>query len=342
MKLLRITNPAFLNESELREHLEIKGGTIVVQFDKASAYSDAVLAQIDQCCRRFDSNFEVRFYGHYTTGDRFDCRVLQKIPSVRSLLIDCLTHADNTDELDDLKNLESFSFGVFEANFPDLLKLKSLQNLRKLTLGATRKNNIDLALLASFGELTYLTICGHTRNIDVLSGHSTIQQLRLIGIGKKIELQFVSQMARLETLYLLLGGRESLNEIVHNALRRLEIVRVRGFNHLRVEAFPGLKSLQIEDQPQLTRLDVSSASESLEQLRLVNCKQLCELVGLERLAHLNNLNIGQTAVPANELVSSLPKSLRRVSLWGFGLKRDREVEALLRASGYAESAYTGA
>ena len=310
----------------------------MIQFSTRSAYHDDLLADVNGACRRFGSKLHVRFYGH--DGGGFDCRILRQLPDVRSLGLDCLMDALHIEELGGLDHLDNLRFGVFEAQVPDLLQTVNLRRLRKLSLAPTRKSNIDLAPLAEFQELRDLALCGHARHIDVLADMHKLHRLALNGIQRKVPVLFLSKMQGLRELFLLFGGRVDLADVTNEHVESLQVVRVNGLTGLDLKGFSRLKELQIEDQLQFLRLDVGPVRESLERLRVINCKQLHALDGLEFLDKLNHLWISTTKIEVETLMNRLPVNLRELGLRGLGAKSDAALEARIQSLGYAEARNT--
>jgi hypothetical protein len=269
-----IRNPQTISEEELALAIDSRKSVQVIQFDDPSAYGYSVLAQVNRACEQFGSKVHVRFYGH--SGTLFDCRCLRQIPAVRSLGIDSLMRATNLDELGQLPDLERLTFGVFEADVPQLLAIPSLAVLRKLVLTENRTRNIDLAPLVAFRRLEDLTISGHSRHIEVLAGLGSIRRLSL-GMGKSVPVGFVGSMTGLRALSIILGGRANLNELEHESLESLAILRVRGMESVGLERFPNLRELHVEDQLRLLAIDLKPSREQLRRLKIWNCKRLSDL-----------------------------------------------------------------
>ena len=69
------------------------------------------------------------------------------------------------------------------------------------------------------------------------------------GIGKRTSLDFVSEMPRLRSLSVALGGRASIAQIEAPGLRELAVIRVQGLVELGdLSRFQELTSLAVEDQ----------------------------------------------------------------------------------------------
>jgi hypothetical protein len=291
---------------------------------------------VDRACQRFGSQLHIRFYAHY--GGQFDCRFLREIPSVRSLGMDCLRQVANAEELGQLSHLEELRFGVFEADVPRMLEMPALFGLRKLTLAETRKKNFDLSPLSAYRKLEDLFLNGHARGIDVLQGNRTIRKLSLSQMRRKTSLGFVRSMTGLRSLNVILGGRTGLDELFNEGVEELWILRVQGLENVDLNGFPGLRKLKIEDQLKIVGIDLEPVSDRLQVLSILNCKRLKEIRGMELLSRLESLRLGRTAIEPEALLAALPKTVREVSLWGYGAKRDSALKEQIASSGFAREA----
>jgi hypothetical protein len=333
---MRFNNQQNIDEEQLAAIIASNKSIPVIQFSEQSAYDGRVLGILNNLCQRFGAKIQVRFYGHY--GGEFDCHWLRQIPEVRSLAIDCLMHAANIDDLNQLHNLEELTFGVYEADLPRLLEMSSLAGLRKLVLVDNRRNNIDLAPLATFSCMENLTLCGHTHHIEALANVGSIRRLALNQIRKNVRLDFIRSMSGLEALSIMLGGRLNLDEVSNERIADLHVIRVRGLEKINLEGFPSLVGLHVEDQLQIKTLGLEPATK-LRRLTIFNCKQLHVLAGIQVLGQLEHLWLGRTSIDPGKFLALLPKALRAVSLSGYGSKRDQVLKERLRSLGYAEADY---
>jgi protein phosphatase 1 regulatory subunit 7 len=302
-----------------------------IQFSEPSAYDDARLRLVDDISRKARHSVSVRFYGHYSST--IDCAVISRLRACRSLSLDCLRPLANMEAIAAMPPLETFGINVFEANYDRLLRYPSVQAASTLYIGNSRKNDWDLQALAGFANLHKLSIGGQYRNIEVLSEMSGIRSLSLHSTPRKARLAFVSAMAGLTRLSLMLGGRDRIDEISHPDVDDLEIIRVKGLGGVDCAAFPALRQLKIEDQARITSLDLRENTH-LQKVHISNCKVL-EQVDFEGLEKLASLFVDRTSVdPEAFLASPLPQSLTALNLCGYGLRRDAEINAIIRPRGY--------
>nr|WP_312969789.1 hypothetical protein [Pseudomonas sp.] len=331
----RLTNPAL---SELREELTATleadpQNRCTVQFSTAQAYDDALLAELDALCAHYTDRIEVRFYSH-EPGDGFDATQLLALPNARWLTLDCLRRLQGLQQgLNGLHQLRDFALQVEHGDFPALAAHPSLANLTRLRLSQDRGPQIDLAPLAGLTSLRRLALSVQAHNLEALAGHTGIDTLYLHRQSAKTSLAVVSQLPSLDFLSISFGSRETMPELTHGAVRNLEIIRVRGLNSLELANFPGLQALWVEDQAQLTRLDLTETPK-LHSLQLSNCKSLGELSGLRdsRLRDLRLLNLPAVDLP-ELLTHELPSSLETLQAWSGKRGLDQQLQAIRQSRG---------
>jgi len=336
MKLHRITDPKSIDEPLLAQILADGASTVVLQFSRESAYDASILEGVSGACRTFGSRVNVRFWGHY--GSRFDCAHLHHIPEVRSLNLDCLDGISNTNELAHLHFLEEFAFGVFDSDLPELLQTQSLMDVRKLIVAPSRKNNIGLSPLARYQRLEDLSLCAQSRGIESIAHLDGVKRLCLSSMGKRQHLSFLRTMNGLLSLTVMLGGRLDLEDLAHPGIVYLEVVRVRGLSEIDLELFPNIEKLRIEDQLQISTLNLSNGPH-LRWLSVANCKALHDLHGISAVEHLESLLLARTAIEPESLLLSLPECLERLSLTGYGNRRDDDLRSKIESMGYAPVKY---
>jgi protein phosphatase 1 regulatory subunit 7 len=310
------------------------GWEVIVQFAEAS-YNDKVLHHLNELCSRYDKNFAVRFYGHYSGS--FDFNNLLKIPEVKNLYVDCLTKAENIKAIKELKKLDKLSLGVFELTETEILDSSNLRRLSELIITETRTKAFNLAYLQDFKNLKFLIVAGHNKNIDAIGELSSLEYLSFNSL-KKTPVPFVNKLKNLKTLKFILGGRENILEIEENNIENLEIVWVRGFNDLsNISNFRNLKTLLVEDNIQLPSIDFDEELPHLEDLKIINCKTLSSLTGLERLPSLKQLRIYKTNLDFDKLIKQpLPKELKIFAFYTSKQKLDNEIKLVLEKKGYTD------
>ena len=331
----RFDNPTLADLKEVERRL-IAGEEVVAQF-REPGYGDELLDEVNSLASRFGRSLEVRFYSH--VGMTFDCAVLNKVPAVVHLSIDCLQQASNLDCIAQLGCLENLSIGIDELSDTNVLRHPNLRSLSELTLGASKSKGVELSFLGDYSQLKRLRICGHTRGIETLAAMPSLRTLALDGIGKQTRLDFLSEMTGLESLRLLLGGRLGIAEINIPELRELEACRVRGLIDLGdLSRFRRLESLIVDDQAQIESVALSDVHSELRMIRISNCRSLREVSGLDTLPKLEHLVIGATTLGREELLAlTLPPSLKICSLYTGKEREDRLIDAAIASRGYGGS-----
>src|SRR5579863_4649656 len=260
-----LSDPQTIDEQAMDDAIHRQGRVPRIQFSGPSAATPEILAQVNHCCRRFGSKVIIRFFGYYKTG--LDLRVLEQLPDLRSLIVD-VRLAVNLESLRKLAHLEELAIGISEGGDPNLLDSENLFALRRLTLLPTRKSNIDLAPLASFASLEDLTLCGHARNLSVVTKLVTVKKLGLSGIRSVVRLDPVEEMTGLRTLWVVLGGRATTGDFANPHVEQLRIDRIRGLEEIDLSRFPRVMQLCIEDQSKIGVLDVGPLAQQLDRLQI--------------------------------------------------------------------------
>jgi len=329
----RINNPSAISASRVRDILQA-GGTPTIQFSEPF-YTPALLREVNQLCVEFEDQLEVRFYGHYSTG-LFDAQTLIHLPDVQWLSMDCLTAIRNEQEIGGLTKLTKLGFGVFEFDRADFLATLPLGGLRRLVLGENRKRNLDLTPLGGADGLRTLFLNGHAMHLEAIARLSKLSELSLSGMRKTRKFCFISELKSLHSLKLYLGSRESIDEVSHATLEELGIFRVRGLQRLGpLHRFPSLHRLAVEDQLQLRQIDVSGVP--LQRLRLINCKKLEEIVGLDELRLLQEFRTARTSLDLDLLRDRpWPPSLRILALYKRSEAWNEATRRKLEGRGYRE------
>ncbi|MDQ0897466.1 hypothetical protein [Paenibacillus sp. V4I7] len=330
---IRINDPSVLDRDQVENELR-QGKHVIVQFSHPSFYG-SILHELDELCAHWDENLGVRFYGHYSLS--FDCNTILQIPNVKTLYVDCLLHAHNTEALTRLENLYYLNLNIFELEDAEILRGEPLQNLCMLTIYSEKKT-VNLAHLEGYSRLHTLIAGGKVKNLDAIGHLAKLEFLSLNSISKT-PVHFINKLSKLKTLKFILGGRESVHEIEENEIETLEIVRVRGFSNIQnITKFQKLRKLLIEDQFQLNQINFNEPQRELGEISVLNCKGLTSLTGLDQLPSLQLLSIYKTSIDFDSFIrQKLPNSLTTLyfatskskvdheiqkSLFGMGLQKD--------------------
>jgi protein phosphatase 1 regulatory subunit 7 len=329
VKHFRIQDQAIIDEQILKDRL-LDNDKVIIQFSKP-VYTSATLAQIDKLVSENSYRLEVRFY-----NDGFDCASLDEIPNVKALSIDCVRSVKNIDNLKTLKYLNKIRLGIFELENLELLSFDNLKNVDELSIGDTKSKALNLDYLKDYTNLRKLQIVGHTKNISVLSSLTQLKTLQLNSVSK-VPISFVNDLKILETLSILLGSRANINEIDENNIENLTIDWVRRFNDLSViKKFKNLRTLHIENEIQLKDIDFPALN-LLEDVKILNCKSLNSIGGLERLDSLKGLRISSSAIDFETFITyKFPEKLKTLAFYTWKSKQDKLNRAVLDKMGYNE------
>jgi hypothetical protein len=278
--------------SEKLSDVILSGRTPVLQF--AQPPDVAILERTNDFCREFGADLQVRFYSF--EWKEFDATLLRHLPHVANLSIDTIRTISDFSPIAELAALTRFRFGVHEHPDGKFLEELELARFTHLTLAENRCRNFDLAPLMAASSLERLFVQGHYRGIDAISGLPRLSDVSLSGFPKDRNIAFLNELAALRSLLLMLGSRASIAEFVHTELQNLNIVWVRQLEEIGpLQRFTHLEELVIEDQSRLATFDISELN--LRRLVISNCKNLKQIIGLERHIGLEHFSIYGTKMP---------------------------------------------
>lgn len=325
----RITDPTDLDDAKA---FLAKGDSVIVQFSGPSC-TNQLLKKLDEIALHYGNQLNIRFYGHHQST--FDFNVLKLIPNVSNLSVNCISKAVNFRVLQEMTNLNRLYIGVDNGLPSDLLSFQNLFSLEVLDVGPCNHKNLDLSHLINYKRLKDLFLVGHTKNIDSIRNIISLEKLGLSQIGKAYSLSFISALSSLKSLMIIVGGRNSIDEVENSSVESIEIIRVRGFHDFHASKFPSLKRLRIEDQIQLHELSFFEESSDLELISIVNCKGLEKVNGLGKLKSLVSLHFSKTNLDFDQLVlQGFPQSLHEVYFYTNSNKTNKEIYNKLIACGY--------
>ncbi|WP_417763045.1 hypothetical protein [Shewanella sp.] len=333
MQAQRISDPVSIDADAISTLINANI-TPIIQFSEAPN-SNELLAEVNQLCQRFEAQIEVRFYGFYQQPQGFDGRRLQHLPDVANLSLDCLQQATQLEQLLQLPQLTKLRLGIYHFDQHELLHRLDLSQLTSLSLVENRQRNIDLSFISDCPNLNTLFIQGHSKNIEVISQLTQLNSLALSGIGNKQSLAFINHLDQLQSLWLMLGSRDSLAEITLPALQQLELCRIKQLTDLGdLSRFSQLQQLKIEDQAKLGQLSFSQPNDTLTALKLWNVKQLQAINGLSQLSALTAVDIHISQLALDTLLAELPAPVEKFDFSTSSAKQNRLLQARLRELGY--------
>jgi len=152
------------------------------------------------------------------------------------------------------------------------------------------------------------------------------------------QLAFVGRLHGLSALTLLLGGRNNLEQLAHDGIKHLEVLRVRGMNTIDLALFPKIEDLRVEDQVQLQNLNLDGGP-NLRAVSIWNCKTFSELQGMRHAHRLESLFVGKTAIEPDAFLRELPANLKQLSLTGYRKRKDDGLRNRIDSLGYASAKY---
>jgi hypothetical protein len=269
------------------------GRTPVIQFGEAP--DPAQLGQVNDYCREFGAELQVRFFGQ--RWREFDTSILRYLPDAANLSIDTMRAISDFAPVAGLSKLTRLRFGVYEHPDGNFLKQLCLSRFTHVTLAENKRRNFDLAPLGAATSLEHLFVQGHWRGIEAINRLPRLSDVSLSGFPAKHDLAFLNDLATLRSLLLILGSRKSIAEFTHAGLRVLRIVWVRQLEELGpLCRFESLEDLTIEDQLRLTVLNLNGLK--LRRLSIANCKNLERIAGLEGQTGLQHFSARGTRLPA--------------------------------------------
>lgn len=270
------------------------GHSPVIQF--GSMPNAGTLDRLDEFCRRFGPDLQVRFYGF--AWREMDTSFLNRLPHVANLSIDTIRSISDFAPVTGLERLTRLRFGVHEQPDGKFLEHLDLSRFTHLTLAANKSRNYDLSPLASAVSLKRLFVQGHCRGIAHICALAKLSEVTLSGFPKRQDLAFLNDLRPLRSLFLILGSRTSIAEFAHASLLQLRLVLVRTLEDLGpLQRFNSLEELEIEDQIRLRSLDITGLS--LRRLKISNCKTLNQIIGLETQTRHLGVSIHATGLPSS-------------------------------------------
>ncbi|AYL96245.1 hypothetical protein [Mucilaginibacter celer] len=329
----RIQDPDVIDEIVIGKLLD-DNKEVIVQFSSEVNSSD-VLSKLNEIAGKYDENLTIRFYG--SSRNSFDCSILDQIPEVKSLSIDCLRQAHNLERITSLRNLKKMGIGIFELKETDILSAKNLQNVNRLYLFDTKTKALNLKYLSSYKNLEYLIVAGHTKNIEAIGSLKKLNHLSLNSISK-VPLSFVNELPILSKLNIILGGRDSISEIDGKNIENLNLTWIRGLNNLEnIGRFHKLKTLLVEDQIRLPKIHFDKELNNLTDIKVLNCKTLTSLTGLENLPALHQLRVSRTNIIFERFIQQpLPSKLKILAFYTSKNKVDSQLKLQLKELGYVD------
>ena len=286
------------------------------------------------CAARPD--VELRVYGHYST--ECDLTFASLLTNVRRFAADCLMRASGVEAIAAMSGLESLSLGIFELkDFSVLERISS--RLTTLSLGATRSKKPSLAPLARFRSLRVLYLEGQSKDIEVLSELSNLEDVTLRSIATD-DLAFLARLPRLWSLDIKLGGIRGFKGIEgKKSIKYLELWQVRDLPDINVVgSLPGLQNLFLQSLPHVAAFPRLLESTALRRVVVENLKGLFDFTALRAAPSLEEFALydGKRQTPQQLLPVLSNPAVRRVSAFFGSERRNKEFVHLREDHGKLE------
>ncbi len=275
----------------------------------------------------------IRIFGQ--NSEDYNLSVLENIPNVRKLSVDCLSEASNVEALGRLQNLEALKVGIYSLE--NFSFLNSLPNtLTTLFLGATKSKKPKLTNLRRFTELKELYIEGQQKDIETIGALQSLQKLTLRSVSPK-DISFIRELENLWSLEIKLGGIKDFSPIEGLAnLKYLELWLIRGFSDISfISTLSGLQYLFLQALCNVLKLPDMSGLTSLRRVHLETMKGLNDVSGLIQAPALEeyfHFDAGNMLPEQYREIFEI-KTLRSVA-FGFGSdKKNQEMERMIKSKG---------
>lgn len=316
-------------------HFEPGGVEVIDETVSRAAYLD----RIQQACDALGDGLEVRFYDHFEA--EFDASVLDRLPGIRCLAIECLGRLRHPEAVGRLPRLTSLLFGQRQIEDAKILAALGVHRLERFTLAGTPKPTIDLSPLAEARSLRSLRLLGHGKNTEAIGQVTSLAELA-IQPSAKFSPEVINRLASLESLKFVLGNANSILAIESlPALRDLSFREVRNLEDLGdLQRFPRLRRLQLSDQPKVTELRVGRRNAALEHLYLYSLPRLHKLEGFSELSAVKSLFAYDSRLDLPW--SKLPRSLTHFQLVTKAVKGRDADDAQVRARGLTPAVHPDA
>jgi Leucine-rich repeat (LRR) protein len=234
-----------------------------------------------------------------------------------------------------LENLEELSVGIFALESFDFLKALPT-GITSLSLGATKSKKPRLDQLDRFQSLRKIYVGGQQNGIAALAALKQLEEVTLGSISTP-DLEYVSQLPRLWSLEIKLGGIHSLSAIAgKESLKYLELWRIRGMSDISViSSLTGLQYLFLQEMRNVASIPELSQLTKLRRLHLDNMKGLKDVSAIQGAPSLEQfIHVSAQNILPEEYARLLSNPNLRELAVGFGSQRkNQEFDSLVTRSG---------
>jgi hypothetical protein len=188
-----------------------------------------------------------------------------------------------------LSSVERLQIDLWETK--ELKEVSQLTNLRRLGITKNVKSSVSLKILGNLTNLQTL-YTSISKDIQTIGGLNQLQFLSLREIKSK-KLEFLTQLEKLNTLWLSLGSYENfeaINEI--KSLKKFSIHQVKGFDNINANETlakcENLEALKLQD---LKHIETLNFLKNLKLLKYLQIEGLKTIETYEPILNCSSLEI---------------------------------------------------
>jgi hypothetical protein len=262
---------------------------------------------------------ELRAYGFYgEVCDLSFCRLMSNVERFRA---DCLHDALGIEHICKMARLRLLGIGIWNLESFSFLE-DVTDGLQEITLTQTKSKRPDLKPLRRFRSLRKLFLNAQQKDIDVLAGHPSLEDLSLSSIALP-SVELVRTLPNLQRLMIMLGGTRNLASLDGmTAIKELELIRISRFTDVSViSSLTGLQHLILRELRRIESLPSLSRLTALRRVTLENLGALMDISGLQRAPALEEIVHISARVAPEDYISILQKDTLRYAFAGFGSKQ---------------------
>lgn len=335
-----------------RGRLEIKGDISAACIDSIIGYSWVKYVQVSspilpEGWKRINDllitkrpDIQIRIYGHYS--EVCDLSILNYIPNIENLSVDCLMNATGIEYVEGLKNLKSLSVGIHDLDSFDFLNVLPI-SIENLSLHSTKSKKPKLDGLLNFPNLKELYLDSQEKNIEIIGDLSLLEKLVLRSVSPK-DIRFLRKLKNLWSLDIKLGGIKDLSAIEElENLKYLELWQIRGLSDISaISSLTGLQFLFLQSLRNVVDFPDVGRLKALRRIYLETMKGLTNLDGLfkapvlEEYIHVCAQNMTPEQYAPLLEIDTLKKALLR-----FGSdKKNKLIDSMMQKKGIREYSHS--
>ena len=194
-----------------------------------------------------------------------------------------------------IPNIRNFTIASF--NTKDFSSLQYNTHLKSFGIEETKSKSADISFIKKFKDLEALYVDGMKKGLENIQ---FLQDLRVLTLrGVKLEnLDFISNLKKLEELNLLFGSYKNLDSISKlNQLKSIEFSRVRQIpNFDFLNSLENLEKIEFEGMSQMECIPNLS---NLKRLKRIHVNNNLRLKSIESISEIPNLKVYQISFAEN-------------------------------------------